>query len=546
MKPLTLQEVVTALAGTIDRPMPVGSVTRVSTDSRTIQAGDLFVAIRGQQFDGHDFVGEVLTRGAMAAVVSGDFAAGGPGPAGLPPGAILIRVDDTVQALGRLARWYRRSVIDGSVSVVAVTGSNGKTTTKMMIAHILSGRWKGRASIKSFNNAIGVPLTLLSTEPAEEFVVCEVGTNAPGEIAALAKLIEPEVAVITGIAPVHLEGLGSLEGIAAEKLSLLNELRPEGCAVINADSELLRWSMEHDRQLARIKKVTFGEWPQADLRLTDLRITISNLRSQSKPASVPIGPAVSARPDGSAVLSGSAVLAGVDRDPGVVQEFTVNGRFVYRLNVPGRHNVFNALAAIGVARRFGMTDAEIAARLASFELPPMRLDCQRVGSLTLINDAYNANPASMAAAVEVLMSMPAAGRRVLVVGDMRELGAAAADLHRELGDRIGRSGVDVVIAVGEYAKMIRDMVKETSQDRIKTHAYATTELVRRRLASILRPGDTVLVKGSRAMALERLVEAIRQWAASPGSPQRHPGEPGVPQAASPAGARRAKIKRIAT
>ena len=522
MKPLTLQEVVAALAGTIDRPMPVGSVTRVSTDSRTMQAGDLFVAIRGRQFDGHDYVGQALTKGAMAAVVSGDFAAAGPGPAGLPSGAILIRVDDTAKALGRLARWYRRAVIDGSVTVVAVTGSNGKTTTKMMIAHVLSGRWKGRASIKSFNNAVGVPLTLLSTEPAEEFVVCEVGTNAPGEIAALARLVEPEVAVITGIAPVHLEGLGSLEGIAAEKLSLLNELRPEGCAVVNADSELLRWSMEHDRQFARIKKVTFGSWPQADLRLTGLRTRISNLKSeisdlksQSRPVSAP---------------------AGANDGPAVVQEFTVNGRFVYRLNVPGRHNVLNAMAAIGVARWFGMTDAQIADRLASFELPPMRLDCRRIGSLTLIDDAYNANPASMAAAVDVLVSMPAGGRRVLVVGDMRELGAAAADLHRELAERIGRSGVDVVIAVGEHARMIRQTVKETSRDRIETHAYATTDLVRRRLVSLLRPGDTVLVKGSRAMALERLVEMIRQWAVSPGRPQ----------AARPAGARRAKIKPVTT
>lgn len=480
MKPLTLEEVVAALEGTIDRPMPVGSVTRVSSDSRSIQAGDLFVAIRGPQFDGHAFVGESLAKGAIAAVVGEDFAPAGPGSQGLQPGAILIRVDDTVRALGRLARWYRRSVVGGSVTVVAVTGSNGKTTTKTMIAHVLNGRWKGRASIKSFNNEIGVPLTLLSTEPSDEFVVCEVGTNAPGEIAALARLVEPEVAVITGIAPVHLEGLGSLEGIAAEKLSLLNELRPDGCAVINADSELLRWSMSHDRQIAKIKKVTFGEWPEADLRLTGARTL--DLSADG--------------PTGSRVA----------------QEFTVNGRFVYRLNVPGRHNVLNALAAIGVARRFGMEDAEIAARLATFELPPMRLDSRRVGSLTLINDAYNANPASMAAGVEVLTSTPADGRRVLVMGDMRELGPAAADLHRETAERVGRSSLDVVISVGEHAKAVRDAVQAASGGRIETHAYATTDLARRRLGSLLRAGDTVLVKGSRAMALERLIAAAEEWA----------------------------------
>jgi len=413
--------------------------------------------------------------------VNGDFASAGPGTVGLPPGAILIRVDETIKALGRLARRYRRSVIGGSIAVVAVTGSNGKTTTKMMIAHLLAGRWKGRASIKSFNNEIGVPLTLLATEPSEEFVICEVGTNAPGEIAALARLVEPEIAVITGIAPVHMEGLGSLEGVAAEKLSLLNELRPDGCAVINADSELLRWSMAHDRQIAKTKKVTFGEWPEADLRLTSLKVL--NLPADGQ------------------------------KGPRVAQEFTVNGRFVYRLNVPGRHNVLNALAAIGVARRFGMADAEIAERLATFELPPMRLDSRQAGSLTLINDAYNANPASMAAAVDVLVSTPAQGRRALIVRDMRELGHASVDLHRETAERIGKSPLDVVIAVGENAKLVRDTAHEASGGRIETHAYATTDLARRRLASLLRAGDTVLVKGSRAMALEKLVAAAEEWAA---------------------------------
>jgi UDP-N-acetylmuramoyl-tripeptide--D-alanyl-D-alanine ligase len=201
-----------------------------------------------------------------------------------------------------------------------------------------------------------------------------------------------------------------------------------------------------------------------------------------------------------------------EKGPGVVQEFTVNGRFAYRLNVPGRHNVLNALAAIGVARRFGMNDSEIADRLATFELPPMRLDSRRVGSLTLINDAYNANPASMAAGVDVLTSTPAEGRRVLIMGDMRELGAAAVDLHRETGERVGRSPLDVVISVGEHAKVVRDAVQAAGGGRIETHAYATTDLARRRLASLLRAGDTVLVKGSRAMALEKLIAAAEEWA----------------------------------
>jgi len=488
MKTLTLEEVVTALEGTIDRPMPFGSVSGVSIDSRKVLAGDLFVAIRGERFDGHLFVGEAFSAGAMAAVVRNDYEPATPDRRGKRSvdrwaDAVLIRVEDTVRALGRLARYYRRSVIDGSVAVVAVTGSNGKTTTKSMIAHVLGGRWKGRAAIKSFNNAIGVPLTLLSTEPSDEFVVCEVGTNAPGEIAALARLIEPEVAVITGVAEVHLEGLGSLEGVAAEKLSLLGELRPDGCAVVNADPEVVRWSLRHDRQWMPVKKVTFGKWPEADLRLTDLR-------------SIP----------------GDA--SGV-RTPLPGLSFTVNDRFVYRLNTPGAHNAFNALAAIGVARRFGMDHDEIAARLESFELPPMRLHYERIGDLTLINDAYNANPSSVAAAVEVLLGTAAPGRRVFVLGDMRELGKVSEQRHRELAEHIGQSGIDLIIAIGDHARLVSRTAKAASGDRIATHGYASTALAGRRLVSHLRPNDTVLVKGSRALALERLVAAIRQWAARP-------------------------------
>jgi len=433
-------------------------------------------------------------------VVRSDFESppGGPRQPGQPAGAAeatLIRVDDPVEALGRLAQYYRRAIIAGSVTVVAVTGSNGKTTTKEMIAHVLRGRWPGRAAIKSFNNHIGVPLTLLSVEPADTFVVCELGMNAPGEIAALARLAQPDVAVITGVSEAHLEGLGSLERIAAEKLSILRHLPPVGCGVVNADHEILRRSLERDHDLKRIKAVTFGQWAEADLRLTDM---------------CPAG----GGGDGGAG-AGTLASGGFFRPAGV--EFTVNNRFVYRLNVPGRHNVFNALAAIGVARRFGMDHEEIAGRLASFELPAMRLEFARLGRLTLINDAYNANPASMQAAVSVLVDTPAARRRVLVLGDMRELGSASERLHRQVAEVIGTSGVDVVISVGDYARLVAGTVRQASGGRIETHAYATTTLAKRRLVSFLRTDDTVLVKGSRALGLERLVETIQTWAHSAGA-----------------------------
>ena len=488
MKPLTLAEVIEALQGTCDRPVPPGSIRQVATDSRELTAGDLFVAIRGERFDGHDFVGEAFARGALAAVVRDDFdqpaQAGGRARRGdIAPDALLVRVDDTVRALGRLARYYRRSVMGRSVTVVAVTGSNGKTTTKGMIAHVLAARWQGRASAKSFNNEIGVPLTLLSVEPADTFVVCEVGTNAPGEIAALAELIEPEVAVITGVSEAHLAGLGTLADVATEKLSLLYHLRPEGCAVVNADCDLLRLPLQRERDPARFKHVTFGQWPDADLRLTDLQVIPTDGDDQGSP------------------------LGRI--------EFTVNDRFRYHLAVPGRHNVFNALAAIAVARRLSMDHEEIAERLASFTLPPMRMAVERIGRLTLINDAYNANPASMAAAVEVLCDVSVAERRVLIVGDMRELGPASELLHRQVAEQIGRAGIDLVITVGENARLIADAIEESSEGLTETHAHGSVALAQRRLTSYLRGSDTILIKGSRALALEKLAAVVRDWAEKP-------------------------------
>lgn len=486
---MTLEEIVSATQGTCERSTLPGSVTRVTTDSRDVRPGDLFFAIRGERFDGHLFVGEAFASGATAAIVRHDFAWSSPlmetsAAAKIPPDAILIRVEDTVTALGELGRYARLRLLE-ALTVVAVTGSNGKTTTKSMIAHVLTGRWKGRASIKSFNNNIGVPLTLLSAEPSDEFVICEVGTNAPGEIAELARLVEPEIAVITGVSEAHLAGLGSLDAIADEKLSLLKSLRPNGCAIFNHDQPAIHAGLKRDRSYVKIKKVTFGESAEADLRLTDYR---------------PVTPA-----DARTV---SAV------------EFVVNDRFRYRLNVPGRHNVFNALAAIAVARRFGMDHDEISARLATFELPAMRLEARRIGRLTLINDAYNANPASMAAAVDVLCETPATRRRVMIAGDMRELGEHSERLHREVGERLAGSAVDMLIGVGSEAKRIVQTVKKMAGDKIETHAFGTTELARKRLLSYMRPDDVVMIKGSRALGLEKLAETLRTWIESP--PTRKP------------------------
>ncbi len=504
MKALTLEEATTAMQGHCDRLAPGGSFARVVTDSREVRPGDLFIAIKGERFDGHEFLPQALAAGAVAAVVRSDYIPpDGPASGVVASDGMLIRVDDTIQALGRLGRYYRRQIIGGSMTVIAVTGSNGKTTTKFMIAHILGGRWKGHASVKSFNNNIGVPLTLLSAEPPETFLVCELGMNAPGEIGGLAHLVEPDIAVVTSVAEAHLERLGSIERIAEEKLSLLSHLQADGLAVVNVDREVVRRFLEKDRRFRKIKRVTAGEWQEADLRLTDARkVEAPGSRSQDGADERPAG-----GPDGAP--SGSRLEEGPREGAVPCWEFTVNDRFAYRLCVPGRHNVVNALCAIAVARRMGMDHDEIAARLATFELPRMRLECEQIGEIRVINDAYNANPASLAAAISVLADMPAAGRRVLVVGDMRELGAAAQTLHRQCAGQIAAARLDLVIAVGEHAETIAAEVSRSSGGRTATVAYATTAAARRRLVSHLEAGDTLLLKGSRAMGLEVLLDDIR-------------------------------------
>lgn len=474
MKALTAEEVVRAVQGRCLLPIHAGSVTGVSTDSRTLRAGDVFFALKGPTFDGRDFVRGALERGAVAAVV----AFGAERSSGLSsdtPGLIWVR--DTMAALARLAAYYRKQL---SATVIAVTGSNGKTTVKLMVDHVLSGSYSGRAAPKSFNNQVGVPLTLLSAEAGDRYLVVEIGTNAPGEVAALGRLVEPNIAVVTNASEAHLEGLASVEGVAEEKLSLLNWLRPGGCAAVNIDCGVLRSFLPGGGRMTLTK---FGSSPEADLRVTDVS----------------------------------------PRDGAMV--FEVNGRFAYRLAVPGRHNVSNALAAIAVARRMGLEHDQIASRLATFALPPMRLETHRLGRVEVVFDGYNANPASMSAALEVLAERDWDGRKVLVLGDMNELGAAAERLHRDLGRRLSRSGASVLVAVGQWAETLVRAVPKS----LERYTFATTEAAADRLARLLAPGDLVLIKGSRALRLERLVDAVRARFGGPAAGGASDGEPrGLP------------------
>ncbi|HPM23834.1 MAG TPA: UDP-N-acetylmuramoyl-tripeptide--D-alanyl-D-alanine ligase [Phycisphaerae bacterium] len=463
---LTLGEIVQAMGGRPWGELPTVSVGGVSTDSRTVAASDLFFAIRGQRFDGHDYAVPALKRGAVAAVIEAARAEAvaaelRAADLPLPRGAVLIEVDDTVAALGRLAAYHRQQM---AAEVIAVVGSNGKTTTKAMIHHILSGRLRGRCSPKSFNNSIGVPLTLLSAEQGDEYLVVEIGTNAPGEVAALGAIAVPDMVVITCIGEEHLEGLGDLDGVAAEECSILNRMRAKGFAAVNIETPEIRRHLF----VENLHLTTFGRHSEADVRLTELSYEAPWLR------------------------------------------FKLNERFPFRLRLAGVHNATNAAGAVTIARRLGFDYAEAAVRLESFVAPPMRTEILEVAGVTLINDAYNANPQSAAAAIEVLQQMPCRGQRVAVFGEMRELGSRSADLHRRVAERLRESSVNRVLLVGAATGVMYDALSSGGLFGPRVERCSDVQDCVERLAGSVSAGDVVLLKASRAVELDRLVEPLRE------------------------------------
>ncbi|MEK6676651.1 MAG: UDP-N-acetylmuramoyl-tripeptide--D-alanyl-D-alanine ligase [Planctomycetota bacterium] len=436
-------------------------VRRVTTDSRDILPGDLFFAVRGPRFDGHDFVQESIARGAVAAVVEREVAVPAVGSLITNP-VVTLRVSDTVEALGQLAFYYRREVMDAETVVVAVTGSNGKTTTKCMIDHVLGGRLQGRASPKSFNNQLGVPLSILSAEDSDRYLVLEVGTNHPGEIAALASIGSPTVAVITSIGEAHLEGLASLDGVAAEKCSLLDHVRPGGFAVVNVDRDVI-WPHLHARP--RLRLVTIGFSPTA----------------------------------GTPVKSISSALHGT------VSE--LEGRYRLELPMPGAHHATNAAAAFVVGRWFGIPPWEVLERLRSFHPPEGRTRVLTLGVGTVVDDTYNANPASVAAAIDAL-SRESPGKRVFVLGDMLELGREVGSHHCEMIHLAASSGIETFVAVGSATTNEARQFGASAGD-MRVICCDGLESVVQTLLPLVAAGHTLWLKASRGMQLDQVVARLR-------------------------------------
>jgi UDP-N-acetylmuramoyl-tripeptide--D-alanyl-D-alanine ligase len=432
---------------------PNAVATGYSIDSRTIRPGELFFAVKGENLDGHDFVGQALEKGAVAAVVSQENSPRSDVP--------LIRVDDTLLALQTLATAVRRL---WGKSLIGVTGSTGKTTTKEAIAHVLGTRYRVHKSEGNFNNHFGLPLMLLKLEPEHEVAVVELGMSHAGEITALGKIAQSEIGVVTNVAPVHLEFFDSVAGIARAKYELIESLPPTGTAVLNADDEYVS---QFGRDF-RGKVVTYGLGALANVRA-------ENIESRGQEGSI------------------FEVVVG-------------NSRETVKLPLLGEHNVYNALAAVAVGVDSGLTLGEAAAALASLEAADKRGQVVQVGNITVINDCYNCNPTALRAMTDALANMPAK-RRIVVAGAMLELGPTEEDLHRECGRYIAAKKIDLLLGVRGAAQQ---MVEAAKQAGMQAEFVNTPEEAGEWLARETRDGDVVLMKASRGVKLERALETWKR------------------------------------
>jgi UDP-N-acetylmuramoyl-tripeptide--D-alanyl-D-alanine ligase len=445
------------LAGAEAGPLYTG----VSTDTRSLAAGHLFVALRGENHDAHEFLAEAATRGATGAVV--DHV-----PGSAPDGMVYYEVHDTLVALGDLARHRRRRLV---ARVCAVTGTNGKTTTKEMTRAVLGTRYRVHATVGNLNNLVGTPLTLLTTPDDAEMIVVEVGTNAPGEIARLRDVAEPDAAIITGVAEGHLEGLGSLEGVLLEKTALLENTGEDLAVVADTPASL----PERARGIVgRLRVAGWTERADEDLRVADVRL---------------------------------------DDDGRTSFRW---GRRLVSLNYRGAHNARNALLALALGMEWGADPDDGVSALGQLEPTALRGEVIRIGNLRVIADCYNSNPASLSAAMDLLSGMPRRGGRVAVLGSMRELGPESAALHHRAAEAIAGTDVDLVVATGEFVPAFAGLAAALG-DRliVADDPLAAYPL----LASRLTGDELVLLKGSRGVALERLIPMLQQdWSATGSEP----------------------------
>jgi UDP-N-acetylmuramoyl-tripeptide--D-alanyl-D-alanine ligase len=454
---LPVQNVIEAVNGRLIHGTADGIVSGVSTDTRSLQPGDCFFALAGEH-DGHEYVSQALALGATALVISK--------PESVPTDCTtaVIEVADPLWALGDLAAYYRRKF---DARVIAITGSVGKTTTKEMLAAILERKWRVLKSESNYNNEIGLPLTLFRMDSTHEVAILELAMRGLGEIRRLAEISKPSVGVITNVGLSHIERLGSQGVIAEAKAELLHELPEDGLAVLNYEDGY--FTVMRERHPGRI--ISFASCHGAD-------VTAAKIEALS---------------DGCYRF---VLVANGDSVP-------------VDLPVLGHHNVFNALAAAAVAVGLGVDLPTIRDGLESVQLPGMRMQVVEVWSgCMVVNDAYNANPASMSASIRTLRSMTGYSRKIAVLGDMLELGSYAEKAHREIGHLVAEGGVDVLVTVGSLAEAIADGARSGGLDDECVLSYSDSVKAGAELRERVGAGDIILIKGSRGMKMERIVDAL--------------------------------------
>lgn len=458
MERLTIREIIRAVRGKLICGSQQGEISGVSIDSRTIKKGEIFFALKGERFDGHDFLQEAIDKGAKAAVISKKKK--------ITTKIAIINVTHTLTALQELAKFYRQKF---NPVIVGITGSNGKTTTKDMLKALLLSKYRVVATSDNYNNVVGLPLTLFEISPDTEFLVLEMGTNHAGEIKRLAEISLPQMGVITNIGTTHLQFFRCISNVLSAKMELVQLLPRRGKIVLNIDDSHLR------SQFKKIKReiITFGVNPQADVRASNV---IVNSPGEKERLSF-------------------TVHAGRDR-----KEFDL-----YCL---GRYNIYNALAAISVAKQFGVSLSLMAAVLGKFKFPKLRMEKLKYGEVTIVNDAYNANPTSVKAVLSEFISSFPSQRKIVILGDMLELGRMSRKFHQEIGKIVATSPIYSLITIGEDAQFIAQAAGKWGMERNNIFSFKDKKVASRKLKELLKPKDAVLIKGSRKIGLEEVIKFL--------------------------------------
>ncbi len=458
----TAEEIISATKAEVIEKGKTDRFTEVVTDTRKIEDGNLFIALKGERFNGEDFVKAAVEKGAAGVLVG----AGCPDEKlfGISDAYVLRASTDALTAYGIIAGSYRNRF---TMPMISITGSNGKTTTKDMTASVLGAKWNVLKTQANFNNEVGIPQTLLRLCPEHEAAVVEIGMRGLHQIEALAKVVRPSIGIVTNVGETHMELLGSIENIARAKAELVEAIQPGGTVILNADNPYVA---AMDKKAAEgVRVVTFGLDNKAEVEGSDIH------------------------------TEGQLTFFKVS--------FNGENPVEFELPMVGRHNVYNALAAISAGYVLGESIEEMQKGLAELQMTGMRFEYKEIKGYNVINDAYNASPMSMVAALNTLKDV-AKGRTVAVLGDMLELGDVAIEAHRQVGRRAAETGVYALITRGTLGESIADGAIEAGMDENAVHRCGSHEEAGQVLRDILQPGDTVLFKGSRGMQMEKIIELL--------------------------------------